>query len=186
MIRGLVLAGGKSSRFGSDKAHTVYRGMSLLDRAVALLNELDLKPVVATRKVAGISPQECVMIHDKLPEKGPLGGIYTAMLTFKNTSFLTLTCDMPGLTKEVLLKLLEAHEKNHATTLFSLNGIQEPFPAIYADSLYARIRNHLLSDHLSMRDLLEACPNKKILPWNGDPILFRNVNFREDLLTPIY
>ncbi len=186
MIRGLVLAGGKSSRFGSDKTQATYQGMSLLDRAVMLLGELDLKPVVATRKEAGTSSMKCVTIYDKLPEKGPLGGIYTGMTIFKNVSFLVLTCDMPAIKKEVLLELLEAHEKSRTITLFSLGGIQEPFPGIYEASLYPQIRAHLLSNDLSMGKLLETCPHRKILDWEGDPAAFNNVNFKKDLPLPAY
>ena len=50
MIRGLVLAGGKSSRFGSDKALALYEGMTFLERATSLLEALNLKPVVVTRQ----------------------------------------------------------------------------------------------------------------------------------------
>ena len=110
MIRGLVLAGGKSSRFGSNKAVASYQGVRLIERAVSLLNELGLKPVVAARKEMDYTFLKCVTICDKLPDLGPLGGLYTAMTIFKNTPFLVLTCDMPALTPSILSDLLTHHE----------------------------------------------------------------------------
>ncbi len=81
MIRGLVLAGGKSSRFGTDKALAMYDGMSFLDRAVSLLASLDLRPVVVTRPDSNYPLTDCDVIHDELPGKGPC---YLRALSFRN------------------------------------------------------------------------------------------------------
>ena len=181
VIRGLVLAGGKSLRFGSDKAQAVYRGMSLLNHAVALLNDLDLKPVVVTRRNTGTSDLKCVTVYDQLPDQGPLGGIDTAMRVFRDVSFLVLTCDMPHLTRELLSELLSAHQNSHEVTLFSIHGRLQPFPGIYGASLRKRIRTHLTKGDRSMRRLLETTENKRWILSGKDTAVFHNVNFMHDL-----
>ena len=181
MIRGLVLAGGKSSRFGSDKSKALYEGRTLLGRAVDLLNELDLKPVVAVRKNASALPLDCVSIEDQMPDEGPLGGLYTALSVFKDCSFLVLTCDMPVLTCEILETLLHHHEEGRKITLFSLNEMIEPFPGIYSHELLDRISARLTNGELSMHGLIEAVPERKELFWNGNPAYFKNVNFDFEL-----
>ena len=182
LIRGLVLAGGKSSRFGSNKAIASYQGVRLIERAVSLLNELSLKPVVAVRKGIDYPFLKCATICDKLPDQGPLGGIYTAMSIFKHTSFLVLSCDMPALTPSVLSELLTKNEPNSCITAYSTqNGRTQPFPAIYGPSLLGIIRDKLKKGNLSMYDLLDRTPGKKLIPWTGDSYIFVNINSAQEL-----
>ena len=182
-MKGLILAGGTSSRFGSDKALALYEGKSFLEHAVLLLRSVDLKPVIVTRRGADYSFLDCPVIYDQLPEKGPLGGIYTAMTVFKNTPFLILTCDMPALTSEALSGLLGAHESTAQITLYSLtNGSSQPFPAIYEPSLLSTIKQKILRDELSMHSLLGSTPAPKVVEWKEDAGVFCNVNHREDLV----
>ncbi|KQN28498.1 hypothetical protein ASF00_10080 [Sphingomonas sp. Leaf34] len=91
-ILGVVLAGGQSSRFGSDKAQAVLDGRALAEHARALLAPHVERAVIAGRD--GTIPDL------PSPELGPLGGIagaldYAAGLGF--TSVLTIACDMPRL-----------------------------------------------------------------------------------------
>ena len=177
MIRGLVLAGGKSSRFGSDKALALYEGVRFLERAVSLLTALDLKPVVVTRKGARYPFIKCAMVPDKLPDRGPLGGIYTAMALFKDTAFLVLTCDMPALTPSALSGLLAEHEPHCPITAYRTEeGVVQPFPAIYGSSLLGVVRERLGRHRLSMHGLFETVSVKNIIAWKGDTTIFCNVN----------
>lgn len=184
MIRGLVLAGGKSSRFGSNKAVARYRGVRLVERAVSLLNELDLKPVVALQKGMDYPFLKCVTVHDRLPGRGPLGGLYTAMTFFRNTSFLVLTCDMPALTRPVLEKLLSQHTPGSLVTAYlTQNKRVQPFPGVYGPLLLDTIREKLRGNNLSMYDLLDRAPRKQFISWEGDNRIFTNINSALDLKT---
>ena len=184
MIRGLVLAGGKSSRFGSNKAIASYQGTRLIERAVSLLNDLGLKPIVAVRKGMDYPFLKCVTIYDKLPDLGPLGGIYTAMTIFKNTSFLVLTCDMPALTPSILSELLTKHEPSSLITAYSTqDGCIQPFPAVYEPLLLGIVREKLKKSNLSMYNLLDRTPSRKLIPWQGDSHIFININSAKELKT---
>ena len=181
-IRGLVLAGGKSSRFGEDKALAIYDGLSFLERAVSLLERLGLKPIVVTRRGANYPLTGHTVIYDKLPEKGPIGGLYTAMTVFKKNSFLVLPCDMPVLTLEVLSGLLAVHEPRFGATVYSSGqeGIQ-PFPGIYEPSVLKAIRDKLKGDDLSMAGFFKQVASKKTVDWEGDPNVFCNINTAAEL-----
>jgi len=181
-IRGLVLAGGKSSRFGEDKAMAVYNGASFLKRAVSLLTSLGLRPIVVTRRGANYPLTDHPVIYDKLPEKGPLGGIYSAMTVFKNASFLVVPCDMPALTSAALSDLLAAHEPSFGATVYSTGSGIQPFPGIYEPALLEIVRNKLKQNDLSIQDLLDRVPAKKVMIWKGDPEVFSNINYKKDLI----
>ena len=185
-IRGLVLAGGKSSRFGEDKAQVFYKGMTFLERAVSLLNGLRLKPVVVTRHGKDYPMIGCPVIHDRFPGKGPLGGIYTAMDVFKETAFLVLTCDMPDLTGVVLSDLLKEHRPEFSATVYRIGTQLQPFPGIYEPSLLVSIRAYLKEEKLAMRDLLDLAPAKQTIIPRCPREVFNNINYKRELSIQIY
>ena len=149
-MKGLILAGGKSRRFGTDKALAVHEGKTLLEKAANLLLSVRLEPVIVTRRGADYFFAGCTVLMDALADKGPLGGIYTAMSFFKETPFLILTCDMPALTPAALSALLSAHEKEGAATVFrAVDGQIQPFPGIVEPSLFQTVRDRLFQDQLS-------------------------------------
>lgn len=182
-MRGLILAGGKSQRFGTDKALAVHEGKTLLEKAVNLLLSVRLEPVIVTRRGADYSFAGCTVLMDVLADKGPLGGIYTAMSFFKENPFLILTCDMPALTPAALSALLSAREKQNAATVFqSADGQVQPFPGIYEPSLFQTVRERLFQDQLSIQGLLDDVPTRKVVLWEGPAEVLANVNRGEDLV----
>ncbi len=178
--RGLVLAGGQSSRFGKDKALAHYAGKTFLETAVDLLDAVDVQPVVVTRGEADYSFLKCPVLKDKLKAHGPLGGIYTAMSVYPGTRFVVLTCDMPALNVLALTKLL-SYERVEDIVIFSHQGSIQPFPGIYSFSLSELIIRRLLRENYSMMGLIEEAQNKDILPWEGDSSIFANINYPEDI-----
>ena len=104
-VRGYVLAGGASSRFGSDKALARIGDETLLARIYRLLQgaTCDVRVVA----VPGRYPDfEGKLVGDRWPGHGPLGGIITALLLTAENSGpewnLILSCDMPFLSAEWL------------------------------------------------------------------------------------
>ena len=100
--RGLILAGGLSTRMGSDKAALRRNHQTMKDFSQALLAALGLDVVVA----GGASG-----IPDLIPGAGPLAAIYSVLHTIKPSALLVLPVDMPLLTTTVLGVLLEEGEK---------------------------------------------------------------------------
>jgi molybdopterin-guanine dinucleotide biosynthesis protein A len=96
MILGAILAGGRSSRFGSDKALALFEGRALIDRvADALRPQLDAIVVIG-RDYPGIASAP----DRPAPDFGPLGGIAGAMHHAQRHGFdqvLSVPCDAPHL-----------------------------------------------------------------------------------------
>jgi molybdopterin-guanine dinucleotide biosynthesis protein A len=177
-----VLAGGKSSRFGQDKALALYNGTTLLERAVNLLTQLDLKPIVVTRRGAEYSFVRASVIYDKLYDLGPLGGIYTAMTVFPGTPFLAVTCDMPALTPSALEPLVAAYAKSRKLTYFKTPAQPcQPFPGVYGPELLPGITSRILIGRLGVQEFIRSVPETNVLDYDGSPEIFTNVNFRQDL-----
>jgi molybdopterin-guanine dinucleotide biosynthesis protein A len=110
-FRGYVLAGGASSRFGSDKARAVLGGETVLARMRALTASVagDVQVIAA----AGRYPDLCAAtVPDRWPGQGPLGGIITALAATHHSGSacewnLIVSCDMPFLTHQWLRYMTE-------------------------------------------------------------------------------
>lgn len=181
MIRGLVLAGGKSSRFGRDKALESFQGgKTLLDISIDLVKSAGLEPVVVTRQDTSRSISDGIVIHDKLLDRGPLGGIHSAQIEFPETDFLVLTCDMPWVSLETLFHLLQHPQRSADVCIYQVAGCDQPFPGLYRHTSHQVLLERLSSNDRSMRGFLSAV-NCERLMWEGDPKVFGNVNRPTDV-----
>jgi molybdopterin-guanine dinucleotide biosynthesis protein A len=96
---GVVLAGGRSLRFGGvDKTRLPLGGRTLLQRALGALAEVtDATMVVGATPMAGV-----VTVSDRYPGAGPLGGILTALDTIDSSHALILAADLPFISGSLL------------------------------------------------------------------------------------
>lgn len=109
MIIGLILAGGLSSRMGSDKASLMIEGRTLLQRTAVALRAVGVDIVA----VSGDRPGG---IPDRWPLGGPVGGIASAADYLPDGELLVVPVDMPGLGRAVLEPLLA--DRSKAATLW--------------------------------------------------------------------
>ncbi len=128
---GFVLAGGKSSRMGRDKALLPFRGGTLVEAVAAAVAE-------AAGRVTLIGDPErygCFglpVVADRYPGWGPLAGIHAALTLDQADWNLVVACDMPELTPAFLRSLLEAAEAAGADCLLPKSaGLPEPLCAVY-------------------------------------------------------
>ncbi len=125
---GVVLAGGRSSRMGHDKALLAVQGQTLLERAYRLLARVGCDPVVVSGRYEGYT---CVTD----PGQGPLVGIAAVLGACRSAQLLILPVDMPYLGERQLQRLLDAapevsHGVSYAEAQFPL--LLKPNPQLLA------------------------------------------------------
>jgi molybdopterin-guanine dinucleotide biosynthesis protein A len=135
-LHGLVLAGGRSTRMGRDKAALEYSGRSQLERAFALLDPLVARAFVSVRADQGADPLRArfPQIVDAAPGlEGPVAGILTALRAHPAAAWLVLACDLPFLDAGTLQHLIARRDPTRIATAFrsSHGGLPEPLCAIY-------------------------------------------------------
>lgn len=181
-IKGIVLAGGRSRRFGSDKALTQWEGMSFLERSLKLLDEFSCQPVVIANRGADYSFLGYPVYHDLIENKGPLGGLYTGMTLFKNTFLLVLTCDMPALTHLVLSALIDKYNPQYDVTVYHSDHFHlYPFPGIYGSYMADQVKVRLFANRLSMREFLGSISANRIDSSFFPSKFFSNINWEFEL-----
>lgn len=105
-VIGAVLCGGRSSRFGADKALAPFRSSTVGGRVVQAMRAAGIDPVVAIGGNAG-GQLGIPTVPDRRPGDGPLGGLVTALLWARNGWVVIAPCDLPLLSAEHLATLLD-------------------------------------------------------------------------------
>jgi molybdopterin-guanine dinucleotide biosynthesis protein A len=127
----VILAGGKSSRMGRDKARLELDGQSLLARQIALVRKIGAaETFISGRAGADYSDFGCPVLCDPVAAAGPLGGIASALGALREPLLLVLAVDMVNMTDHFLEKLhVSCRDGGGAVPIH--NNIVEPLAAFY-------------------------------------------------------
>ncbi len=178
-LSGLVLAGGLSTRFGSDKAAARIGGASLLERAVQLLASClaDVWVSVRPEQAADGLRSRFLCLPDRYQDRGPAAGLEAAHTQAPERAWLALACDQPGLSAGQVRRLIAERDADCAATAFCHpdSGAPEPLCAIYEPATLAGLAKAVAAGAaLSLRDYLGGRPLKLI------PLEITNVNRYEE------
>src|SRR5947209_5436350 len=127
---GFILAGGRSSRMGTDKSQLRFGNSTLIESAIDRMRKV-------TSNVSIVSPRDDLskyapVIHDVYPDRGPLGGIHAALASSTHELNLMLAVDMPLVPVELLEKLLAAAAESQAVvTVSHTSDGWQPLCAVY-------------------------------------------------------
>lgn len=193
-LTGAVLAGGHSSRFGSNKALFAPDGETLISKAADLLHPL-VREVLVSASHANAEAYAFLgldIVEDLHPDCGPLGGLEALLDRCTTPWLLILTCDMPYVNSEALRTMIRhAQQSEGGICQESLprafawqrsDGSVSPFPLLIERSALSVVRSRMSSDHRSMKGLLGALDTYYILAPSDR--LLSNINRPEDWSKP--
>lgn len=176
-ITGVILAGGKNSRMGTDKGMLVVDGKNIVERTIAVLRPLVNEIIVISNgnnyDYLGLS-----VYNDIIPACGPMGGIYTALNFSKTDRILVVSCDMPFVSESILTALVNSSNGGEVVIPEHGEGELEPLCAIYSKSCFDKFAELLRSGNWKMKDSLQYFKvNKVVFPQDEvSPRYFMNVN----------
>jgi molybdenum cofactor guanylyltransferase len=203
-VAGLVLAGGRSSRMGRDKALLRVGGETLAQRQIRLLQRLGIREVFLSRPAGEVAfPDDTLLddaplddtppdaaidvtiVRDAAAGQGPLAGIVAGLEEAEDRALLVLAVDMPGVTERFLEGLLVAADLDAGVGAAPRVGDRwEPLCALYPPGVLDEARRHLAGDRRSPSGLLDALlATGRIRPVEVDPAeaaLLRSWNTPED------
>jgi molybdenum cofactor guanylyltransferase len=126
-----ILAGGLSSRMGSDKAFLDFRGEPLVARQARLLAPLASEVVVAGGDAVRLSALGLRAVPDLLPERCTLTGIHALLRGTTAPHVFAVACDMPFLNADLIRELLARRGAADVVIPRSDRGL-EPLHAVYS------------------------------------------------------
>ncbi|MBS1913177.1 MAG: molybdenum cofactor guanylyltransferase [Bacteroidetes bacterium] len=182
-ITAAILAGGRSTRMGRDKAMISVNGRPMLERVAGAAYDAGLEVMVVGREQGADWHGPAVrFVQDDFPDAGPLGGIATA-LRHARTPVLALACDMPWISAEMIRWLVDAYAlEGEAAGLVSLNGERpEPLFSVYGRPCAGEIAHMIASGNLAVIALIRTLGlPQRVVPERFRSAL-RNVNTPLDL-----
>ncbi|MGC2061194.1 MAG: molybdenum cofactor guanylyltransferase [Candidatus Sulfotelmatobacter sp.] len=185
-VAGFVLAGGKSTRMGTDKAFIELKGRTLLEHTLASMRSVtpDIRIVGAREKFAPFA----LVVEDIFQECGPLGGIHAALRGSPAELNIMLAVDMPFVSEIFLHYLIsEARTATEATVIVPRSeGRRQPLCAVYRPQFADTAEQALLAGRNRIDSLFDAVETRVIdeeeLARAGfSTTIFRNLNTPEQL-----
>jgi molybdopterin-guanine dinucleotide biosynthesis protein A len=161
LVSGIVLAGGRATRFGADKLVADYRGQPLLHHAVHRLAEVcDDVIVVRAPGIDGAgTPPGAQTVHDATEGEGPLAGLHTGLMAaVRSDAVLVAGGDMPDLRPQVLREMLRVLEEAQVDAVALADGDRpRPLPCALRTWPAGNMTHTLLhTGRRRLRDLLDA------------------------------
>lgn len=158
----VILAGGKSTRMGRDKAWLEFDGRTLLARQIQLARGAGASGVfVSGRAGKDYSGFGCPALVDRLIDIGPLAGVERALSACSAPLLLALAVDMPRMTPAPLQKLLSLCAQDRGAVPRVNNEI-EPLAAFYPRAALALLTGRLDRRLYSARQFAGACIHEKL------------------------
>jgi molybdopterin-guanine dinucleotide biosynthesis protein A len=181
-----ILAGGRSTRMGSDKALLPWRGTTLLEHALATGRQIAeaVKVIGPRARYAKFHPQ---VVEDEFANSGPLAGIHAALGATDSDCNVVLSVDTPlvgAAFLQYLLKRAEAKPEALATVPHADGGVQATC-AVYRREFRSIAEDQLRRGHYKIGDALklarvEYVKDEEMRVAGFDPTIFANLNTPEE------
>ncbi len=183
-ISAFVLAGGKSTRMGSDKAFLGLAGRPLIAHALTLAQAITPNVTIVGDPAKFGSLGE--VIEDAYPGRGPLAGIHAALSSSGTEWNLILAVDLPFVEPDFLAYLLaEAQAAGALVTLPFADGHLHPLCAVYHRDFLKHAERALLAGENKIEALFGEVPiqvigEEELAAARFDPSILRNLNTPSD------
>jgi molybdopterin-guanine dinucleotide biosynthesis protein A len=184
----IILAGGKSSRLGRNKALQTIGGKSLIQWVVDRLATLSTEIIIATARGEPIPCSSTARIRtvaDTHPGRGPLAGIYSGLVASSGSRAIVVGCDTPFLNVS-LLQYMSQICSTCGLVIPRIEGKVEPLCAVYSKDCVAPIGQLLKQNELKIIELFRMVTVRyieedEIDSFDPEHLSFFNINSQADL-----
>jgi molybdopterin-guanine dinucleotide biosynthesis protein A len=184
-ITGIILAGGQSSRLGTDKAFIKIGKKTLFENIYGLISDYCKEVLISANNHTGYSFHEQRIIPDCITGLGPIGGIYSCLKHSGTENNLVVAVDIPFINKGLIQFLLSNMADAELIIPVSVNGKAEPLCALYNKSVLPYLEKMIAKKDLKVQNLIHYCKSKKLLVSHEQEFyhdrLFNNINTPDDL-----
>jgi len=176
----VILAGGRSSRMGSDKRYLDIEGIPLVEHVYRQLDAGFSRVFlsVADEAVPGL-PSDC-QIPDEYPGSGPMGGVISVLGESDFEINFVTACDIPWIPMSLVQEMIRLAQNHDIVVPVDRNGRYETLFAVYSKSILPQMRELLEGGERRIRmlyDMVDTC-YVDLSQW----IDLKNLNTREDYL----
>ena len=143
-INGVILAGGKSSRMGTNKSLLKIGNQTIIERISDLMKSIFSEVIIITN-----SPDEYKLLNIPIFEdiykwKGPLAGIHSALVHSKTEKIFVLSCDVPLMSKEMIEYIIE-YKSDKPIIFCEAAGYHQPLVGVYSKVILEEVEKFISS-----------------------------------------
>lgn len=188
----VILAGGVSSRMGSDKADIQFNGRTLLqiahDELASYFDQVIISIQSGKDKKYLLPESNVVFVDDKIAGRGPLGGIYSVMNSVKSELYFVVACDMPFASGRLATEMISTAGENYDVVIpRTSDNYLHPLHAIYRRTCLPHIHAQLLGGKnnkiIGFFDKVRVsfCTEDFVRVYDPNMQCLDNINTRSDL-----
>jgi molybdopterin-guanine dinucleotide biosynthesis protein A len=187
-ISGVILAGGASKRFnGIIKAKIVIDGKTIITRILETFGEIFDEIIIVTNTPGEFKEYSgCKITGDQILNKGPLGGIHSALKISEKEAVFLVAGDMPLLDREIIVRQLDFYGDENCDVLIPKIGHYiEPLHGIYRKTLLSTLEEYLKErNDYAIREFLRSVDTHYMHLGNSkkNRRAFTNINSHEDII----
>ncbi len=180
-----ILAGGKSSRMGRDKATLKLGDRFLINHAYNTARKAFRKVIILSSRHSHFPGIDAPVLPDALLPRGPMVGIVSALIYASTPYVFVVACDMPNLSEEAFQYIVgEAHGGGDVIIPRTEYGF-EPLHALYNRSCISHFLTAIGKNHLKIQDTFCYLSVRELryhpsFQHKGHPV-FTNINMEKDL-----
>lgn len=178
-ICGGIIAGGKSSRMGTDKGLQTFKGKSLILYPIETLKPFCSEFLISSNNIV-YHQFKFPLVKDVVSDCGPIGGLLSLLKKTSKEYLFLLACDMPYVTSETIKSLLEGIDSAECIVP-KIGDKIEPLCAIYSKSLISKIEKQITTGDYSMHTLIMNSA-RKFVHFEEESNEFKSINAPEDII----
>ncbi len=183
-VTGVILAGGQSSRMGSNKALLPFQGGRFIEVIYRRFSELFPEVLLVTNNPEQYAFLPCRKVADLYPGMGALAGLHSGLRHATMPHIFVAACDMPWLNSALIRRLAGLLDTADVVIPFGENGL-EPLHAIYGKQCLGPMEESLAADR---RRIVSFFPQVRVRELRQEQVRaidpdfdsFRNVNTPDD------
>lgn len=187
MLSVVIQAGGQSTRMGENKALKSFLGRPLVQRVMERLMPIADELIVTTNQPEAFAFLGLPLFADLHPGRGPLGGLYTALVSARYSTVAVVACDMPFASAPLLVAAASFMVREEADVVIAETSEGfEPLHAVYRrETCIPAIESAIASDQWRMiswfpKVRVRKLTHEEIARYDVDGLAFSNVNTPEE------
>lgn len=178
-IAGYISSGGRSSRFGSDKARALVGGQPMIQRIAQVLRCCFDSVTAVAAQAHAYRDLGIRTIADLSPGKGPMAALQAALVDRGQGWIFLVSCDLAGLQRRWISQLVRRRGPSSRAVAFC-GPPWEPLCALYHVGILPEVERRIVAGCLSMQSLLDGLPAERVALPSDWPQACQ-VNTRQDL-----
>lgn len=182
----IILAGGKNSRIGRNKAFLKINDSTLIEQLINKMEKITQEVILVTNQPELYDNYKVKCVTDEIRGKGPLGGIHAGLKSSNAWLNFVVACDMPFINIDIVALMFE-QANDYDVVVPHINENLEPLHAIYSKKCIEPIEKSLIKNH---RRLISFYPYVRVKYLTESQLahydlskVFYNINTQEDYLS---